>query len=203
MSSHTPNNVDKRARLVEVRQLVKELGPPTISNVNIEDLTEENMEDILNRGHIGVAVIVCQRNGEFVFVRHRKLPNQWMTVGGKVEGREGILEAVVREVKEETGLEVEVKRLLLIALVRRVKILFLKFLAFETGGTLSPEDEEEVIEARAFKKGEMPKENLRFEEDKESCSLIGIENPEEPACRRFLFSMRGNKTCNSNKTTCS
>jgi len=61
----------------------------------------------------GVCVIVRTREGEFVLIRHSyDLPgismNDWTIPGGKVKENEAFEEAAVREVLEETGMNVKI-----------------------------------------------------------------------------------------------
>ena len=60
--------------------------------------------------------VVFNRAGQILLVEHVFRPNyNWGLPGGWVEHGENPAEAVRREIKEEMGLEVEVKRLLLCA----------------------------------------------------------------------------------------
>jgi len=66
------------------------------------------MQDI--RPRVCAAII---RDGSILMVQHRDADREYWTLpGGGVETGESPLEAVVREVKEETGLEAKVSRLL-------------------------------------------------------------------------------------------
>jgi 8-oxo-dGTP diphosphatase len=59
---------------------------------------------------IGAFAIIFDENGS-VLLSHRRDIDAWNLPGGRVETRELPNEAVVREVKEETGLEVVIERL--------------------------------------------------------------------------------------------
>ena len=57
---------------------------------------------------------IVERDGRILMVRHRR-PGRydfWVCPGGGVQGDEPLLHAAVREVREESGLEVRVSRLL-------------------------------------------------------------------------------------------
>lgn len=57
--------------------------------------------------HFNVTTYVFDRNSkEFLMIKHKKL-NKWLPTGGHIKPNEIPDEAAVREVKEETGLEVE------------------------------------------------------------------------------------------------
>ena len=53
-----------------------------------------------------VAVYIINKKGQVCLLYHKKF-NVWLPPGGKVEPSELIHEAAIREVSEETGLEVE------------------------------------------------------------------------------------------------
>lgn len=60
---------------------------------------------------IGVRALVI-RGDEVLLIRHRGGPKPWGLPGGGVERHERLVEAARREVYEETGMAVEVERLL-------------------------------------------------------------------------------------------
>lgn len=62
---------------------------------------------------VGAGAVV-HRQGKVLLVRRNFPPNEgmWSIPGGRVELGEGVEEAAVREIREETGLTVEVERLL-------------------------------------------------------------------------------------------
>jgi 8-oxo-dGTP diphosphatase len=63
------------------------------------------------RPHVGsAALVVNEIDGSVLLGQRGKEPNygKWVMPGGKIEWGESIEDAAIREVKEETGLEVEV-----------------------------------------------------------------------------------------------
>lgn len=59
---------------------------------------------------VGAFAIIFNENGQ-VLLSHRRDMDAWNLPGGGVESRELPSEAVIREVKEETGLEAVIERL--------------------------------------------------------------------------------------------
>jgi len=60
------------------------------------------------------ALIVDEKNGNVLIVRSSKWQNKYTVPGGHIELGELAEDAIKREVKEETGLDVEVQKLLLV-----------------------------------------------------------------------------------------
>ena len=63
---------------------------------------------------LGVGAVIWNEKGEIVLIRRGNEPRrgEWSIPGGRVEWGETILEAISREVREETGLEVEIAGLI-------------------------------------------------------------------------------------------
>jgi len=59
---------------------------------------------------VGVAAVIWNAAGEVLLIRRTKEPGigQWSLPGGKMERGETLHQALLREVREETGLEVEI-----------------------------------------------------------------------------------------------
>jgi len=66
---------------------------------------------------LGVGAVVWNNHGELLLVRRANPPrqNEWSLPGGKVEFGEALRDALVREVREETGLEIEILGLIDVA----------------------------------------------------------------------------------------
>src|SRR6266581_5731115 len=93
-------------------------------------------------------------DGERVLLAHRRDIDWWNLPGGGMEVGETVDEAVCREVREETGLEVEVERLVGVYSKPQKQEVVLTFLCQITGGTLHTT--EETSESRYFAPDALP-----------------------------------------------
>jgi 8-oxo-dGTP diphosphatase len=90
---------------------------------------------------IAVGAIVFDERGRVLLVERARPPSvgQWSVPGGKLEGAETLAQAVSREVREETGLTVEVGALACV--VERIgddyHYVILDYVARVIGGTLA------------------------------------------------------------------
>lgn len=93
-----------------------------------------------------VSVIVFNSENQILLVKHKKGTRQyWVLPGGRLEYGETFYECGVREVKEETGLEVEIDRMVYISEAiaedRSRHIVNVYLLARLTGGVMRLGDE--------------------------------------------------------------
>lgn len=116
---------------------------------------------------VGAGALILE-NGKLLLIKRGAKPGQgrWSIPGGLVELGELVQDAVVREVKEECGLDIEVERLIDVfdSITRdekgRVQYQFVvvNFLAKIKGGILKNADD--VLEARWTSLNEVEKYNL-------------------------------------------
>lgn len=97
-----------------------------------------------------------------VLVRRKFEPyiNDWCLPGGFIEALEGPEESAIREVEEETGLKVDIDRLLgAFTPGKGINVIILVYLAGNARGEMNPGDD--ASEVRCFKRDELPK-NIAF-----------------------------------------
>lgn len=103
---------------------------------------------------IGVFGIIFDKDGK-VLLCHRKDYDLWNLPGGGLKPGEFILDGVKREVKEETGLEVEVLKLIGVYDKPEEKDIVFSFFCNVTGGEIILNDEADKI--KYFKIDRLPK----------------------------------------------
>ena len=87
-----------------------------------------------------VAVTIVSRDGKVLLVRRAGQPEYglWSVPGGYVDRGEVVEAAAVREVREETGLEVEIDRLVGLYSEAGKPVIVAAFSGVEKGGLLAP-----------------------------------------------------------------
>jgi 8-oxo-dGTP diphosphatase len=134
------------------------------------------------------------RGDEILLVRTKNSDGSNFLVGpgGGVESNEGINQAVVREVREETGLEVRPHKILFIEdlVWQNKRVVKTWFLCNVVGGELARTQgaiEERLIEANWYRKDQLKNENVfpavllcydwsSFIEDNWETQYLGMEN---------------------------
>lgn len=102
---------------------------------------------------VGVFAIIHDDDGR-VLLCHRRDHDLWNLPGGVLEHGEAPWDGVIREVREETGLEVEVSRLAGVYSKPEANDLVFSFLCRRTGGDIALSDEADRIEF--FRADELP-----------------------------------------------
>ena len=101
-----------------------------------------------------IAVSALIFDGERVLLAHRRDIDWWNLPGGGMEGGETVDEALLREVAEETGVEVEIEQLVGVYSKPQKQEIVLAFRCHITGGT--PRATEETRECRYFLPDALP-----------------------------------------------
>ncbi|MGH2377212.1 MAG: NUDIX hydrolase [Candidatus Limnocylindria bacterium] len=113
---------------------------------------------ILDRSHrrflVGVNGVGVEPDGRVIMARHRFGSPQWRLLGGFITRDESFQDALRREVREETGLEIEVGPVLEANTGHRWARVEVVYAYRVVGGRLALTGE--LQELRAFPPGEMP-----------------------------------------------
>ncbi|MDP6612881.1 MAG: NUDIX hydrolase [Candidatus Hydrothermarchaeota archaeon] len=121
---------------------------------------------IIRKPYVAVDMVLLRKDGSFVLVKRAFEPykGRWALPGGLAEYGKPLEESAVREAKEETGLDVEVVRVLDVlsnpGRDPRGHVVSVCFLTREKGGELKAGSD--ALEARAFR--EVPS-NLAFDHE--------------------------------------
>jgi ADP-ribose pyrophosphatase YjhB (NUDIX family) len=91
------------------------------------------------------AYAVIENERSEVLLTRRRESDDWVLPGGSVEEGEAPWEALEREVREETGLEAEARRLVGVYLKRLERDLVFVFVAAATGGAIRESDERDAV----------------------------------------------------------
>lgn len=110
---------------------------------------------------VTAGVVFCV-DGGILLVKRAIEPSygKWVFPGGYVDRGEALEAAAIREVKEESGLDVRLTRLLGIYSATGNPIVLIVFVGEVTGGSLQTDDE--GLEARSFPPTEIPWGELAF-----------------------------------------
>lgn len=103
---------------------------------------------------VGVVGLGIDERGHVLLARHRFGAPQWRFLGGFLARRERVEDALAREIREETGLAIEVGPVLEVVTGYRWQRVELVFAYRVTGGTLVLTDE--VAELRGFPAESLP-----------------------------------------------
>ena len=102
----------------------------------------------------GVSALVFDEQGRVLLFKHTYRKYEWGIPGGALEYGEQPIEAVVREFQEETGIQIEVIRLLRVASAREFPHLGITYLCKTTGGEFQPSHE--ISEMKYFDVNDLP-----------------------------------------------
>ena len=104
---------------------------------------------------VGVGAVIVD-SGRVLLVRRGTEPmkGRWSLPGGLLEIGEPLADGVIREVQEETGLEVVIERMLELGYDETNQVIVILYQGRAVGGTLAAADD--VDEARWFGRDDLP-----------------------------------------------
>lgn len=107
-----------------------------------------------------VSLGLIEHEGKLVLIRRNLDPlrGYWAPLGGYVEVGESVEEALIREAREETGLEIAVDGLIGVYSQADVKVVVIAYRAHSTGGDLVAGDD--ASEIRLVAPGQVPNQPL-------------------------------------------
>ena len=116
---------------------------------------------------VAVGTIIGTGGDRVVLVRRAIEPGYglWVFPGGYVDRGERVIDAAVREAREESGLEIRIDRLVNVYSYGGAAPIVIVYAATMTGGELCTDDE--CLEARLFRCDEIPWDALAFESTRE------------------------------------
>lgn len=106
---------------------------------------------------VGVRVLV-ERGDQFLLVRHRGGRDPWSLPGGGVDHRETLVEAALREVREEGGCPAELRHLLGVyhSFGEGMNNYTTVFVCAPLGEARAPVGDLEIVDARFFPRRDLP-----------------------------------------------
>jgi len=144
---------------------------------------------------VGVHAVAFDKENRILLV-HRRDMDLWDLPGGGMDDGEVPTEAAVRETKEETGLDVEVERLFIVA-VAPENLMGFTFYCRVIGGVVTTTDESDDV--RYFRLDELPdnlpprkREMIRLSAEKPSG--ITYRHVNLPSGRQWLAELEKQKT---------
>jgi ADP-ribose pyrophosphatase YjhB (NUDIX family) len=117
---------------------------------------------------VAVGTIITDDHGDILLVRRAIEPGygKWVFPGGFVDRGEEVMVAAVREAREETGLDVQLERLLNVYSYKGSVPVIIVYTATMIGGCLACDDE--GLEARFFAPETIPWNELAFRSTREA-----------------------------------
>lgn len=102
----------------------------------------------------GVSALVFDAQGRVLLFKHTYRKFEWGIPGGGLEYKEQPTDAIVREFHEETGMKIEIEKLLRVSSAREFPHLSIVYLCKITGGEFKPSHE--ISEMKYFDQGDLP-----------------------------------------------
>jgi 8-oxo-dGTP diphosphatase len=117
---------------------------------------------------VAVGTIIRATDGRLVLVRRAIEPGYglWVFPGGYVDRGERVIEAALREAREESGLEIRIDNLVNVYSYGGAAPIIIVYAATMTGGELCTDDE--CLEAGLFGRDDIPWDQLAFRSTREA-----------------------------------
>lgn len=112
---------------------------------------------VVYRNPVPVALVIAKREDKLLLVHRLNPPlaDYWAPCAGYVEIDESLEQGARREVKEETGFDVVIDKLMNVRSRANMGVMLVTFAARVVGGDLAPQAQE-VAAARFFARDELP-----------------------------------------------
>ncbi len=153
--------------LEQIAPLYERFGPPVLTNFRLEEVAEYESyrAGVFTLADIEGRVVMIRRKPQD---DHPGLEVYWWLPGGGHEPGEWLHETAVREFREETGLDIQLERLLAAILGQSKDFFFFFFRGHVIGGIASHKDDPDhtTAEVRYFASTEIPVEVVRSGIDK-------------------------------------
>lgn len=118
----------------------------------------EHKQDNTHCFRVSVSALII--DDKRILLAHRRAIDWWNLPGGAVDPGETVTEGLRREVREETGLEVEVGQLVGVYSKPLKQEVVLSFRCRVTGGALGATDDDDIDESRYFPLDNLPPRTL-------------------------------------------
>jgi 8-oxo-dGTP diphosphatase len=118
----------------------------------------ERAQDSTHCFRVSVSALIFE--GEHVLLAHRRAIDWWNLPGGAVDPGETVAEGLRREVREETGMEIEVGQLVGIYSKPLKQEVVLSFRCQVISGTPGASDDDDIDESRYFPVHNLPARTL-------------------------------------------
>ena len=173
----------------QIAELYAKFGHPGLTNFNPLNLTDAEQLGI------GVFVLALQDDATVLIKRkpidaHPGIENYWWLPGGAHEDGERLEQTALREVREETGLEVEIDNLLLSYRNDEYPWLCFFLQAHVIAGTLSVETDPDntTAEVHAFRPWELTLDSIWMDTDRIILAQAGfIDAPVDALLEKYCF----------------
>ena len=133
----------------------------------------ERISDEAHCFRVSVSALIFE--GEEILLAHRRAIDWWNLPGGAIDPGETVDEALRREVREETGLEVEIGRLVGVYSKPLKQEVVLSFLCQVRGGTFGHITDEDIDACRYFALDALPARTLPKHRERINDALLRQE----------------------------